>query len=292
MCPSDILINNIIQPETFLCEKCNYITTKINNYNKHVLTKKHLSEPKQSIKKVPRSLTCDCGVEFNSHTTLWRHKKSCVPLIITNENTKLLFELVNQNKEFKQLIIEQNQKITDLTLRPTIINNLGDTNCTKTKFNLSIFLNEKCKDALNITEFVNSLKIQLSDLENTGKTGFVEGISQIFIRGLKELDIYKRPIHCSDYKREIMYVKDENKWEKDEMELDKTMQKAIHKIANKNIQQIPIWVKENPDCGDYYSQKNDQYLHILHESMGGADDLQTKKFYDKIKKNVSKEVII
>ena len=278
--------------ETFYCKKCNYKTNKINHYNKHMLTKKHIE--KMAIKENQTYKCSQCSNEFNSRSTLWRHKKACVkkePATI-NTSTDLLVELVKQNKEFKQMIAEQNQKITDLSLRPTIIQNVGgDVNCTKTKFNLNFFLNEQCKDALNITDFVNSLKLQLTDLENTGKNGFVQGISQIFIRGLKELDIYKRPIHCSDFKREIMYVKEENKWEKEDNE-DKIIKKAIYKIANKNMQQIQIWVNENPNCGDYYSKKNDQYLNILNECMGGIDDLETQKYYDKIKKNVSKEVII
>ena len=291
MYPVGGVSSNIQSLETFYCLKCKYSTNLLSNYNKHKLTKKH--NKIQSTDN--RSLTCVCEEMFNSHTSLWRHKKVCKK-INTRDNTQLnpdlLFELVKQNNEFKQLIIEQTQKITELVQRPTIINNIGDTNCNKSKFNLNIFLNEKCKDALNITEFVNSLKIQLSDLENTGKLGFVEGISQIFIKGLKELDIYKRPIHCSDYKRDIMYVKEENKWEKEETERDKTIQKAIHKIAHKNIQQIPVWMNENPDCGDYYSKKNTQYLNIIHESMGGSDEVQTKNYYNKIKKKVSKEVMI
>lgn len=273
----------------FICEKCEYKTNTKKDYNKHILTSKHLNETKKMQKCI-----CSCGDQFNSRTTMWRHKKMCSRIVVQTQSSNIIVELVKQNQEFKQLIIEQNQKIMDLSTKPTtttttVNNNICSNN--KTKFNLNFFLNEQCKDALNITDFVNSLKLQLSDLENTGKYGFVEGISKIFIKGLKELDIYKRPIHCSDIKREIMYIKEENKWEK-EKENEGKLTNVIKTIACKNINQIPAWIGEHPNCSDYYSKENDQYLKIINESMGGNNDDQNKEYYDKIVKNVSKEVFI
>lgn len=273
----------------FICEKCEYKTNTKKDYNKHILTRKHLNETTQT-KKAPKCI-CSCGDQFNSRTTMWRHKKSCNRIVVQTQSSNIIIELVKQNQEFKQLIIEQNQKILDLSSKPTTTVNNNICSNNKTKFNLNFFLNEQCKDALNITDFVNSLKLQLSDLENTGKYGFVEGISKIFIKGLKELDIYKRPIHCSDIKREIMYVKEENKWEK-EKECEGKLSNAIKSIACKNINQIPTWIDEHPNCSDYYSKENDQYLKIINESMGGNNDDQNKEYYDKIVKNVSREVII
>ena len=256
------------------------------------MTSKHINSKKQ---KTPE-LVCDCGIAYKSRTTLWRHKKNCEFEKIPNTDefisTAFMLELVKQNQEFKQIILDQQQKLLDLSSKPTsqtIINNIDSHN--KTKFNLNIFLNEKCKDALNITDFVNSLQVQLCDLENTGKFGFVEGISKIFINGLRELDVYRRPIHCSDIKREVMYVKEENKWEREKEEKLK-LTKAIKTIACKNINQIPKWINEHPNCVDYYSKENDQYLKIIGESMGGDSDKQIQEYYDKIVKNVSKEVII
>lgn len=306
----------------FLCEKCKYSTCKKSSFNKHLLTTKHLNEMNEPAKETQvLKCMCACGDQFNSRTTLWRHKKLCKLSVENNNNyhtnytnnnytngsnsnntntninkneenapsSNIIVELVKQNQEFKQLIIEQNQKIMELTNKPTTINNIGSNN--KTKFNLNFFLNEQCKDALNITDFINSLQLQFDDLENTGKLGFVEGISQIFIKNLKKLDIYKRPIHCSDIKREIMYVKEENKWEK-EKEEHENLTKAIKTIACKNIKQIPTWIDEHPNCSDYYSNENDKYLKIINESMGGDTEEQQKDYYEKIVKNVSKEVLI
>jgi hypothetical protein len=140
-------------------------------------------------------------------------------------------------------------------------------------------------------DFVNSLQLQLKDLEQTGKLGFVEGISKIFVNGLKELDVYKRPIHCSDMKREILYVKDEDKWEKENIEKEK-ITKAIQKVVHKNIQQIPDWVKQNPTCKDSDSKKNDQYLQLLINSMSGSDKEEVETNMNKIIHNISKEVVI
>lgn len=152
-------------------------------------------------------------------------------------------------------------------------------------------MNEQCKDALNIMEFVNTIKLQLSDLELVGKLGYTEGISKIFIRGLKELDIFKRPIHCSDLKRETLYIKDKDAWEKENGENVKIKQ-AINYIANKNIKQIPLWVEENPSAEDTETKKHMDYIHIVHESMGGSSLESDEKKQNRIIRNVAKEVLI
>jgi hypothetical protein len=284
----------VTENSNLYCKSCDHTSSNKCNFEKHLLTTKHKMKQNETDK-------CVCGKIFNSRTTLWRHTKICetingnIPIIMTPELSKnSILEIVKQNQEFKQLLveqnqklIEQNQKLIELAEKPsTIINST-----VKNKFNLVFFLNEKCKDAMNITDFVSSLSLKLSDLENTGKHGFVEGVSRIFIKGLKDLDVYKRPIHCSDAKRETMYVKDQNIWEKEKDEKVK-IHKTIRQIAHKNTLQIPKWIDEHPKCEDYYSKVNDQYLQIVNESMGGIDDEETNKYYNKIVKNVSKEVII
>jgi hypothetical protein len=252
---------------------------------------------------------CDiCNKKYKDYSGLWRHNKKCSDKNEINNvmNSNAILEIVKQNRDFQQIVIEQQnlaaeqnkllleqqKTITELVNKPTTINNNNNTNSNNTnKFNLNFFLNEQCKDALNITDFVNSLKLQLEDLENTGKYGFVEGISRIFIKGLKELDIHKRPIHCSDLKRETMYVKDQNIWEKENSEKIK-LYKSIGEIAHKNINQIPLWSLKNPDSSDSESKKNDMFLQIIYESMGGNNEEETNKYYDKIVKNVSREVTI
>ena len=291
----------------FICECCDFITINKKDYKRHILTPKHINNINHT-EKSPKIHSCQCGKEYKFSSGLSAHKKKCSPIkliieekqeqeqnVFNDASANLIFELVKQNKEFQQLLVEQNQKIFDQNqkmiemTKPT--NNVINSNNNNTKFNLNVFLNEQCKDALNITDFVNSLKLQLKDLENTGKFGFSEGISKIFIRGLNELDIYKRPIHCSDLKRETMYIKDQNIWEKENAEKEK-MKKTIDKIALKNVHQIPKWMEEHPKCQEYTSKYNDQYLQIVNESMGGINKEEYDKFYSKIVKNISKEVSI
>ena len=190
-----------------------------------------------------------CNKLFNDRAGIWRHKKKCefikndkiIDILDENGNgngnenkinindCSVLFDLIKQNQEFKELIIEQNKQILELSKNGIVNNNFNTIN---NKFNLQVFLNEKCKDALNINDFVNSLKLTLEDLENVGDKGFVNGITRIFVNGLKQLDVCKRPIHCSDLKRETMYLKNENVWEKDN-ENKENMKKVIKQIANK-----------------------------------------------------------
>jgi hypothetical protein len=269
------------------CINCDFICSKKGDYSRHLSTQKHL-RLQNTTNFTSNQFICEtCNKVYKHHSSLWKHSKTC-EIKKSNHSPELIVELVKQNQEFKQMLVEQNAKIIELSSKPTYMNS---NNNNKTKFNLNFFLNEQCKDALNITDFVDSLKLSLTDLENTGKYGFVQGISQIFIRGLKELDIYKRPIHCSDLKRETIYVKDQNVWEKENEERIK-LYKTIHQIANKNVNQITSWMMENPNCSDYYSKKNDQYLQIVNESIGGGDTDENNKYYDKIVKNMSKEVII
>jgi hypothetical protein len=197
---------------------------------------------------------------------------------------------MKENSEFKEMILEQSKMFMKISENNgnSINNNNGNINShNKTKFNLNFFLNEQCKDAINIMDFVNDLQVKLTDLENVGKLGYAEGISKIFIKGLKELDVFKRPIHCSDLKREVLYVKDQDAWEKENDE-NKKIKNAIHHIGSKNIQQITKWVDANPNCKDSESKKNDTYLQIVNQAMGGIDE----KNIEKIIHNISKEVVI
>lgn len=198
-----------------------------------------------------------------------------------------MLELVKQNQEFKELILEQNNKMFELIKKKknSVVNN---TNCNNTHFNLHFFLNEQCKDALNIKDFVSSIQLQLTDLENTGRSGYVDGISKIFINGLKELDVFKRPVHCSDLKRETLYVKNENQWTKE----SNTLKTAINVISHKNIKQISKWMENNPSCKDITSKKNDEYLHLVNNCMIGSNEEEINDNYKKIIRNISKEVVI
>jgi hypothetical protein len=209
---------------------------------------------------------------------------------ISNGNTDLFIELmkqnnilIEQNQEFKNLLLEQNAKFMDLSKRSIIVNN------TNNNFNLNIFLNEKCKDAISIADFINSLQVKTNDVEYTGRYGYVEGITKIFIEGLKQLDVYKRPIHCTDLKRETLYIKEESSWEKDSIEKSR-LKKAISSVVRKNVQQIAKWQDENPRCNILDSKEYFLHMSIMRQSLGGGDFEKTDRNNEKIIKNIAKHV--
>jgi hypothetical protein len=229
------------------------------------------------------TFNCYCGNIYKHKSSYYKHKKKCEITNIEKEtclsDKNLILTLIQQNNELQKQMIELSKNIGN-----------NNNNITNNKFNLKFFLNETCKDAMNITDFVSSIKLQLTDLENVGKNGYVNGISSIIVKNLNSLEINKRPVHCCDLKREIMYVKDENKWEK-EKEKEK-LSKAINKVSYKNVLQIPEWQKEHPGCEYSHNKENDKYLHIVHESMGASTEEDKKENINKIITKIAKEVVI
>jgi len=198
-------------------------------------------------------------------------------------------ELINDNKEMKQIILEQNNTISNLVKNGinTSVNTTNSLNNNNNKtFNLQFFLNETCKDAMNIMDFVDSIKLQLSDLEKVGELGYAQGISNIITTNLKALDVTQRPVHCTDKKRETMYIKDENKWEKED-DNKTNLRKAIKRVANRNIKLLPQFREKNPEYKNSSSRVSDKYDKIVLEAMGGAGDNDIEK-EDKIIHNISK----
>jgi hypothetical protein len=252
----------------------------------------------------PTSLICNvCNKYYKSISGLWKHKKNCKENQQNNENSnkedivaikEIMKYLIKDNTELKSLIIEQQKQqniVLEVVKQGTYnnCNNTTNTNSHNKAFNLNFFLNETCKDAMNIGEFVDSLKLQLSDLEKVGESVYIEGISSIIVKNLKELDVTKRPVHCTDKKRETVYIKDNDIWEKDD---DKTqMHKLIKRVASKNMKMFEKFRDAHPDCLKYHSKFSDQYNKIVYESMGGKGDDDTVK-NEKIIKNVLKEVTI
>ena len=274
--------------EKFYCEVCDFKCCKYSNWTSHLNTRKHkiLINPnaKNAEQKV---IMCECGKTYKHMSSLCAHKKKCKIKDIENNNeiinlTNLVLEVVKSNNEMQKQMIE----MTKNNQNNTTTNHINSHNKT---FNLQVFLNDTCNDAMNIMDFVDSIKLQLTDLENVGKNGFVAGISNIIMKNLKALDVTRRPVHCSDQKREIMYVKDENQWFNDSKEEpnNKKLTNAIKQIAHKNICMIPEWKAKYPDCIYSDSKKSDQYNHIIYEYM-----YYTELNSEKIIKKIAKEVII
>ena len=290
----------------FCCELCDYKCCKYSDYSKHILTLKHKKETnglQMDDKNSPLDkFICECGNEYKYRQGLWKHKNTCRRLLATKMSTlqasnsdfkiltNLVLDVVKQNKELTQQNNDLTNKIVDICKigQTNICNN--NVNSNNKTFNLNVFLNETCKDAMNITDFVDSLKLQLSDLECVGRLGYVEGISNIIVKNLKAMDVHKRPVHCSDSKREVMYIKDENKWEKENNDKNK-LRKVIKKVANKNSRLLPEFKAKHPDCIKCSSPFSEQYNKLIIESMGGSGDNDLEK-EDKIIRKIAKEVVI
>ena len=286
--------------KNFICIFCDYKTSRKSQLDRHILTTKHLKLTSED-GKVPQHMhNCICGYEYKSRQGLWKHKKICeVPNSSKNLNddsseVKILTELIKDVVKQNQDVIKQNQDLTnkmiDICSKPNNISNSNIHSNNKT-FNLQFFLNDTCKDAMNMSDFVNQVKVSISDLEETGELGYTEGISKLIIKNLNDIDCGDRPIHCSDSKRETLYIKEDNQWFKDD-ETNGKISKAIKQIAHKNIRQIPEWVKLHPDCYDSESTKNDKYLKIVSNSMSGGTELEQKTNISKIISKVAKEVTI
>jgi hypothetical protein len=226
----------------FFCESCNYKCIKKSEYEKHILTNKHKNLQNPTLNNNNKIYECKCGKKYKHSSTLYAHKKTCsyVEQLKTIENENKQKNEVEELKEFMKYLMKENSEMKNIMMEvikngPHITNNTTNNNNSHNKtFNLQLFLNETCKDAMNITDFVDSLQLQLSDLEKVGEVGYIEGISSIIVKSLNALDISERPIHCTDKKRETMYVKDEDKWEKENV-LKEKMHKMVRKVSNKNI---------------------------------------------------------
>jgi hypothetical protein len=298
------------------CDSCNFKTSNKKDYNRHLLTAKHINETNvKQMKQLNPNMSHDiidyrCGVcccNFSSRTTLWRHKKVCKleeNVNSSNADTNIILQLIKQNDNFKNLILdqtkifmEQNTKIIDTFSEAIKHNSITNNNTNNTvnsnnkTFNLQVFLNEDCKDAMNINEFIESINFQLSDLEHMGEVGYVEGISNIIIKNLKGLDVTKRPVHCTDQKRETIYIKDGGVWTKED-EDNKNVRKMIKRVAFRNSKSIRLFKEKHPDCTTSESKYSDTYNKIVLEAMGGGSKCNDYDSETKIIKKISKVVTI
>ena len=297
----------------FFCESCDFKCYMKCDWERHLIRPKHLKGVKEvkegakgiagNEKNLKKTYYCKyCDKQFATQSGLWKHNLKCeyhntledtntlenIKNNEINQQQQLVDYLMKENAEFKQLMIDQNKHMLELA-KNSGNNNNNITN--NNSFNLQFFLNDTCKDAMNIMDFVSQLQVGVKELEETGRLGYAEGISKIFINGLKQINISDRPIHCSDSKREIVYIKDKNQWTKEDT--DKSLlTNAIKHVAHKNMKQISEWTKINPEYSDSSSKQNDRYLKIVSESMCGSTTEETNKNYNKIIKNITKETII
>ncbi len=284
--------------ENFICEKCHFVCSKKSNYEKHLLTRKHKNDDKKEQKNAEQNV-CICGKSFKYRQGLFVHRKTCIDyeknvtndaLVLENEINKKIDSTTD--KELKELVkelIKQNGELVK-TINE-IVPKIGNTNITNNNnnnnnnFNLNVFLNEQCKDALNISDFIDSLKITLEDLLFSKTNGISRGITDVMIKGLKELDIHKRPIHCTDIKRDIMYIKNEDNWSKDDNH--DIMKNTIVKIADKERTALQQWAIDNPDWIET-ERKQLEYLTMMRSI---CEPIENYNNYErKIIKILSKEI--
>lgn len=267
----------------YICELCNLQTNNKKDFNKHITTAKHLKTTTGNIfcvingdKKDNIPLACQCGKTYKHHSSLWKHKKTCsnknnqseINEMVEQMSEKQLIkellmqnqQLIFENKEFKEMMFEQSNKMLEIATKPSTINNINTSN---NQFNLQVFLNDKCKNAMNMSDFLDTIQIEQDDFENIGKLGYIQGISNIFIKNLKDLDETVRPMHCNDIKRETIYIKDNDIWDIDENK--KRVKHAIAMIAHKNFKYIPVWTESNPGAFDATNKKNDLYMKISNQ---------------------------
>ena len=299
-------------PMKYICERCSFKCSNKKDYSRHISTAKHqnLINPNE---KTPTVFSCICGKFYKHMSSLCSHRNSCyhynsnnITSNIDTDNTSsnIVIELLRQNQEFKNLMIDQNKQMhetmeklqqsqdqnVELQSKMVEIYKEGKTiNNNNQKFNLNFFLNDTCKDAMSITDFLKTMNVNFDELEYIGNHGYVNGMTKMIMDRLKGMDVTKRPIHCTDIKRETVYIKDQDKWEKDENNKEK-IKKTIRNIENKNLKMLPQWQEDNPDCMNMESKKSEEFMELSINALGGNDDKEVSE--KKIMKNILKEVVL
>jgi ribosomal protein L37AE/L43A len=291
--------------KNFICEKCDFKCSTKCDWLRHTMRLKHKNNviDNNLATNMAKTYVCDdCGKTYSDRTGLWKHKQKCNNSNETtsiNSLTNLVIEIVKsntelqkQNQDFKELLMEQNTKMIDafseaIKYNSTVTNNVNSNNKT---FNLNLFLHEDCKDAMNMSEFLESIRIQLADVEAVGELGYVNGISKLIIQNLKALDVTKRPVHCTDDKREIIYIKEAGVWTKDE-DCSK-LRRLIKTVSNRNFKQTRLYKEKHPDCVTAESKYSDTYNKIVLEATGGGSKCNDYESENKIMKKIAKAITI
>ncbi len=315
--------------QNYFCNKCDYKCSRYSEWERHISTRKHKMEvnlKNMEGNKITEFKCLTCKKTYKTHSGLWKHKQKCnnneiqenqlinynnekieeINNDITVTDAKMMFELLKQNNEFKELILNQtNQMITQMMEQNKSILEIAKTNNTNNivngsihnntnynQFNLQLYLNETCKNAMTIDEFLEYLQPTIEELEETARLGYVEGITRIIMRGLKDLEEELRPFHCSDLKRESLFVKNpDGEWEK-ETDEKPLMLKFVKAVARKNFNNVNEWRKLHPNCRYHDSKSNDMFNQIMLNSTSGRTEEEQKASYEKIIKNITKEIVI
>jgi hypothetical protein len=288
--------------EKYVCEACDFNCRKLSNWNIHISTTKHLHRTKipelEQPKSNNKSYKCKhCDKEYKARNSLWYHENKCNINTTLNQeeqesvkkssepnNNELVAYLMNENKELKHMIIEVCKNIN------TTNNSNNNVNSHNKTFNLNLFLHEECKDAMDLSEFLESIKIQLADVMSVGELGYVNGISKLIIQNLKALDVTKRPVHCTDEKREVIYIKEAGVWTKDED--NSKLRRLIKTVSNRNFRHTRLYKEKYPDCRNPESKYSDIYVKLVLEATGGGSKYNDYDSENKIMSMIAKEMTI
>ena len=306
--------------EKYDCKYCNYSTNYKRDWNNHIQTNKHKKKTENSDNKINEEISimiyeCDkCNKKYKNYKSFWSHKNKCnIDKEINDEELKLIekkeekglsndmlmnafSQMITENKELKNFVIDQAKetmkivsKQNDALMDVVASKSIGNTNIINNnqKVNINMFLNNDCRDAINLTDFIERIDVSQGDLENNAQMGFIDGISKIFLDNLKQLNYYERPIHCTDVKREIMYIKDEDKWQKDEK--SSKLENAIQEVSRKSMNKLSTWKVSNPDYEDVDSEFSNKCLVMQQNSIAGEN---RNNYYQKVIKNIAKDTTL
>ena len=313
---NDLQMSTIKTPKNadkLICENCNFKCSKQSEFNRHKMTAKHKNQQNQHEKtqKTPHHHACECGKIYKERTGLWRHKTKCTyvddndiiddsqTIIEPTSDANTVLLLLKQNQEFKTLMVEQYEKNQELQQqlvdavknnKGNITNNNNTTNNNNQKFNLNFFLNDTCKDAMNITDFLGNIDVNVDELEYIGNHGYVNGMTKMIMERLKGMDITKRPIHCTDVKRETMYIKDKDEWCKDTDELVK-LRRILSNISMSNYRSVANWRTAHPDSEVMDSRNYNFCYKMMRAILGDAEEEQIR-LDNKIIKTFAKDLFV
>lgn len=284
----------------FSCEKCDFRCSKRGDFNRHLSTDKHRRKQMETnlTSITSHELSCECGREYKNRTGLWKHRKKCPFLnppeqssqqLPESTHTEMMKTFIKENREMmvsmmQTMVTANKEMVVDLVpkLQPNITNNTQNNN-----FSINMFLNEHCKDAINLSDFIDRIEVSHDDLENNAQLGFVDGITKILRDNLQQLTLNQRPIHCTDTKREILYIKDADMWQKEAVK--EKINSAIQDVSRKSVSALLDWKKENPDYEDINSEFSNKCIKMQQNSMAGD---KTKQYYSKITHYLAKDNLL